>query len=115
MAATRLDLTIEQGADLDLVVAVDDDDGTGNLTPSDLTGWTARLQAREGIDDADPVIDITPTVSEDDSTVTIHIPGSDTSGYDWLSAVYDMTITDGSATRRILQGSITVDPAVTRS
>jgi hypothetical protein len=113
--ATRLNLTIEAGADFDLVVVVDDDDGTGNLTPSDLTGWTARLQAREGIDDADAVIDITPTVDDDASTVTIHIPGTDTDGYDWLSAVYDMTITDGSASRRILQGAITVDPAVTRS
>lgn len=110
MTATHLDLVIEQGADFDLVVDVEDDD----RSPSDLSGWTAQLQARESLTATTAVIDIAPDVSAADSTVVIHIPGADTDAYEWVSAVYDLVITDGSAIRRLLQGQISVDPAVTR-
>jgi hypothetical protein len=110
VAATRLDLVIEQGADFDLVVDVEDDDRSA----SDLSGWAAQLQARESLAAATAVIDMEPDVSSTDSTVVIHIPAADTAGYEWLSAVYDLVITDGTAVRRLLQGQISVDPAVTR-
>lgn len=117
MPALRLDITIEQGADFDLVVNVVDDvfDSDGNVTgetPSDLTGWTARMQARERVDSTTTLFDITPTVAS--SAVTIHIGATATAAYDWLSGVYDLEITDGTVVRRLLRGNVTVNREVTR-
>lgn len=110
MPATRRNLTIEQGSDLDVVVTVLDNAGA----PRNLAGWTARMQARRTVTDPTPLFDIAPDVDGPNGQVVVSIPGDETAGYVWLSGFYDLEITDGTTTQRVLQGQISVSPEITR-
>ena len=112
MPATRANLIIEQGCDLDLVVTCTDDDGTGQTVPADLDGWTGRMQARERVDSETAVIDTDATVTCAGATVTIHIDADDTAGYEWSSAQYAVVITGGTQTRQVLRGTVAVEPTL---
>ena len=113
MPAYRLDLLIEQGSKFERVVAVQD--ATGQVR--NLTGYTARMQARESISSSSTLFDITPDISGAQGLVTVTIPSSETTDYTWSKGVYDLEIVntagDGEV-ERILEGGITLSLEVTR-
>lgn len=113
MPAYRLDLLIEQGSKFERFITVQDT--SGNIR--NLTGYTARMQARESISSTTTLFDISPTVSGMQGLVTIMIPSSVTSEFTWSKGVYDLeivnTLGDGEV-ERILEGGITLSLEVTR-
>ena len=99
---------------------------TGRPAPSsdyiaiDLTGWTARMQARRKIDDPDALVNLTTGnggifLGGIGGTVDIVMDAVKTSGFDWKNGVWDLELVapDGSVTR-LAEGTISVSPEVTR-
>jgi len=92
-------------------------------TPSvavDLTGCTARMHVRAKIADTDTLLTLTTenggiALGGTAGTVTIYLSATATSALTWKSAVYDLEIVfAGGDVRRLLAGSVTVSPEVTR-
>jgi hypothetical protein len=86
----------------------------------DLTGCTARMQARAKITDAATLLSLTTenggiALGGTAGTVTINMTAAETAALTWKSAVYDLEIVFADTTvRRLLAGSISVSPEVTR-
>lgn len=95
---------------------------TGTTTPPvgqaptlvNLTGYTATMQFRNYytgplLFDASSYI----TLGGVAGTITLDIPASVTSAFTWLSAVYDLLLTDSSGNvTPLLAGNVTVTPGI---
>lgn len=89
--------------------------GSQQVLPVDLTGYTATLQilpyplATSILYDASSNI----TLGGPTGIITINIPASVTGGFTWWSGVYDLLLTNlvGTVTR-FAQGNVTVSPGV---
>lgn len=120
MAAATYPLVIEAGATFKLSVMVRG--GTGADAPAmDLTGWTPRLQIREVAGDLGVLLDCRPDndrLKVSDAAagrLSMVVLADDTSTLEFTSAVYDLIITHTTGeVRRLLQGTATLSPAVTR-
>ena len=115
-------ITILQGADTnDLEITPTEDDGT----PIDLSTSTAGMQIRPTAKSS-IIYDSLTTINArlviesyvDDAVtywrVVIKFPSATTSTYDWTDAVYDLELYTGSVTERLIEGTVTVSPEVTR-
>lgn len=89
--------------------------GSQQVLPVDLTGFTATLEIRAFL--------LAPTILYDASSnitlggptgvITINIPAATTGGFTWWAGVYDLLLTDLSGTAyRFAQGNVTVSPGV---
>lgn len=95
---------------------------TGLVTyfaPKDLTGYTARMQIREDIDDATEIIELlSPTdidISIADARITITIADDVTSTFTFEEAVYDLELEDSNGvTTRLIEGRVGLTKEVTR-
>jgi len=95
---------------------------TGLVTyyaPKDLTGWTARMQIRESLEDATVILDLVSpadiTIDVSDAKITITIIATVTETLDFDEAVYDLELVDGSGNvTRLTEGSVTLCKEVTR-
>lgn len=118
MAAFKLNLKIDQGATFSKLVTWKVGPAPGTVV--DLTGCTARMHARQKITDASVLLDLTTenggiVIGGSGGTVEIKIPATQTAGIKWTGAVYDLEIEfPNGDVRRLLQGSISVSPEVTR-
>lgn len=121
MAASKLKLTIEQGATFRKTLTWKA--GTPAV-PVDLTGCTARMHIRAVITDAVPLLSLTTEngriiLGGAAGTIALYIPASVTEGITWLAAVYDLEIVMPAApepdVRRLLYGQIVVTQEVTRA
>lgn len=112
MGAAQYDFEIPQGGTVDFVVDV-----VGG--PTDLTGYTGKMQIRELRSDILPLATVDPsgiTVNATTRQVRVRIPSSDTDGYDWERGVYDVYIVGPGADEwRVVEGRVTNSFAVTRS
>ena len=117
MPARQLDITIEQGTTFVLNAVWKDSTGT----PVDLTGYTAKMQARWTYADANALVTFTTA----DNTITLGgINGTITvTGMATLpgvtkprTGVYDLELTQTSTGKvtRLLQGSAFISPEVTK-
>ncbi|RST54100.1 hypothetical protein [Variovorax sp. DXTD-1] len=117
MPAAKLKLSIDQGATFTKTVTWK----TGKpALPVDLTGCTARMQVRETIQSDDVLLELSTTdgritLGGTAGTVNLRVEAADTAIIAWKSGVYDLEIqfADGTV-RRLLSGSVTVSPEVTR-
>ena len=116
MAAGAYDIEIEQGATFELHIIYK----TGApATPVNLTGWTARMQVRLNYKAIDPAL---ISLTTENGAITVGSAGQiDIIGLASLTdlmpakvCVYDLEIANGATVRRIVQGSATVTPQVTR-
>lgn len=88
-------------------------------SPKSLANCTARMQLRTAVNSA-TVLYAADTVggqivlNDVEKTITVSIPAADTDAFDFTSAVYDLEIVNGSVVTRLMQGSVTVVPNVTR-
>lgn len=117
MPAKQLDITIEQGATF--VMNVTWQDSTG--TPIDLTGFTAKMQARYKYSDPAPLVtfstaDDTITLGGVEGTIAIAGLAPLPALTDVKTGVYDLELTDPSTGKitRLLQGKVTFSPEVTK-
>lgn len=116
MPAGEYDIRVEQGATFQRTITWSD--SVGN--PIDLTGYTARLQMRNNLNDPTPFLDLTTenggiTLGGAQGTVTLLATDEQTSAIDSKKGVYDLEIelSDGSVVR-LLAGKVTVSYEVTR-
>ena len=118
MVAPRVNLLIDQGAKFDQTFLVKDK-SSGDVR--DLTGYTARLQARTSHDASTPLVSLTSgsgiTLGGAAGTIRVTISATDTAQYTWEQGVYDLEIIPSSGeddAERVLQGYVTVNKEVTR-
>ena len=116
MTAGAYDITIEQGATFELHIIYE----TGSpAVPVNLTGWTARMQVRLNYKAPDPPL---LNLTTENGGITVGSAGQiDVVALATLTdpipskvCVYDLEIANGTTVRRIVQGSATVTPQVTR-
>lgn len=116
MAAGTYDFTIEQGTTVTIDFAYQTE--AGAAIP--LTGYTARMQARETVSSAVAVIDATTangqlSINGAGGIVTLSLSATVTAALAFRTAVYDLEIISGSGVvTRMVQGVITLSREVTR-
>ena len=115
MAAGKYDITIEQGADLDL--DIDYKDSAGDLLPLG-SGYTAAMKIKEskgGTQIASLTNGSGITLSSISPNINIKIAYGTTAGYDFDNAVYDfeLTATSADTVARILEGRVMLNREVT--
>lgn len=119
MPAANFNPAIEAGATYRLALIVRNGPTTA-APPMDLAGWEPRMQLRPAADSLDVLLDCRPanarlTVADAAAgKILLDIPASDTARLDFSAAVYDLIIVSAAETRRLLQGVVSVSPAVTR-
>jgi hypothetical protein len=118
MAATRLDIIIEQGSTFAMnVQALNEDRSIMNLT-----GYDARLQVRPTVGSSTILL----SASTSDGRITINAPGGmvmvrigadTTAALTFNDATYDLEAyksADVTEVRRLVEGSVTLSLEVTR-
>jgi predicted MFS family arabinose efflux permease len=115
MAAGTLDFSIEQGATFNLLLT-----WKINNVPVNLTGYTARLQARVDVEDTEVILSMTTsnggitlggsagTISLDQSAVQTTLLPAGTYVYDLELIAANSTVT------RLVQGELDISAEVTR-
>ena len=113
---TTVPLFIPQGATyIHTFYYVDDNDDA-----IDLTGFDARMQIRESLDDDTVQFDGSTDTGEIEITpaegkVEVTIEEATTEGFDFTRGVYDLEIIDSTGrVTRLAKGPVQVDPEVTR-
>lgn len=115
MPAGKYNIKVEQGATYHQVLT-----WSADGSPVNLTGWTARMQVRKTLPDPAIVWSLTTenggiTLGGADGTVALDITATDTDNLPGGYAVYDLElVSPGGTVKRLLQGSFTVSPQVTR-
>ena len=93
---------------------------TDEITPVDLSGFTARLQARDHIDSQPAVITLTTSngglnIDPAAGKITVHMSAETTAGIFYRRLVYDLEIVAPNGdVRRLIMGKISVSPEVTK-
>lgn len=90
-------------------------ENTDNNSVYDLTGYTADAQMRKHAGSS-TAIDFTVTIAEPTTTgqVTIDLTSEQTSNIKPGRYLYDIIITQGSSTTRVIEGMVLVREGVTR-
>jgi hypothetical protein len=110
-----LNLTFPQGATWDLSLTYK----ASNGTPVNLTNYTARMQVRSSYASATAVLSLTDTagitLGGAAGTVVVAVSASTAATIEANQYVYDLELVSGGGTvTRLVQGTFTVTPEVTR-
>lgn len=114
--AATVNLVIEQGADFSHIVGLTNSDGSIFV----LTDYDARMQIRTTVSTETVLHELTVSnggivINELAGQLTLVISNADTTLMTWRSGVYDLEIiSDLGIVTRIMQGSATLSPEVTR-
>jgi predicted MFS family arabinose efflux permease len=115
MAAGTLDFTIEQGATFNLLLTWKINDTLVNLT-----GYTARLQARVDVEDTELILSLTTanagiTLGGAAGTISLDQTATQTTLLPAGTYVYDLELIAANSTvTRLVQGELLISPEVTR-
>jgi len=112
--AGKYDITIEQGATFTLSMTV-----KKNGSPVDLTGYTARMQARPHAGSSAVYLDLSSvnkiTLGGPAGTIVISLTAAETAALPTGTFVYDLElISPLGVTTRLLAGRVVVSAEVTR-
>lgn len=116
MAAANYDFIIEQGSTFRKQLTYTDSAGV----VVDLTGYSARMQLRTKITDANIIISLTDlnsgiTFDAPNGIINLFISDTNTAAFTFKTAVYDLEIiAPGGDVTRLLSGTITLSKEVTR-
>lgn len=119
MPAAKLDITFEQGATFELHV----DYQQSNGDPVDLTGWSARMQVREGYESESPLLSLTDgdgiTLGGTAGTIDVLVDDETTAGLPTgvpaAHCVWDLELENPSGrVTRLAGGEALVTPEVSR-
>lgn len=107
---------IQQGATWEQSIEVLEPDG---VTPSNLTGYTARMMVKASRDDTTALLELTTenggiVIDGAAGSLLLTISATDTAAIDWARAVYDLELALSGSVERILEGTIECTPEVTR-
>lgn len=113
MTAGIYNFTIEQGADFSRTLAWTD----SNNNPINLSGYTAKCQARDRNNNV--LIDFstsgTISIAGSAGKVTLTLPNAFTTGLSFDTANYDLKLTSsGSQANRLVQGIVTLSRETTQ-
>jgi hypothetical protein len=112
----KYNLTIVQGATLEEAITWQDAQGN----PIDLTGYTARAQARQNYEDATPFMNLTTEnggiiLGGANGQIKLSLNASATAAITAETGMWDLElVTASGAVYRLLQGSVTISKEVTR-
>lgn len=117
-----LDLVIYQGSVLNEVFTIEDVDANGVATLVNLTGYTARMQAREYYSAATPFIDLTTenggiSINGSAGTVTLNMSAIATAAITAEAGVWALEIIPASGVAnalRVLEGQVTISKEAVR-
>jgi len=111
MSAGTYNFTIEQGTTFSRVLTLQENGSAMNLT-----GYSVASQMRSTHNSSTVVATFSGSVTNASSgQITLSLTNSQTSAIEEAIYVYDVEITSGAgAVTRILEGTITVTPEVTR-
>lgn len=118
MAATKYNLTIEQGATFVFQITITDK-STG--LARDLSNYTARGMIRDYIEAPDPLAVFTFAPLTNDGVIRMSLPSTITSAlaFSNTSGVYDVELVENGSNpenvERLLQGSTFLSKEVTRN
>lgn len=115
MSAGTWNILIEQGATFDTTLTWKDEAGT----PVNLTGYTARMQIRPEVGSSTVTLDLTTAngriaLGGAAGTIRLTIDAATTAALLPSVQVHDLELVVGSTVTRLLRGSVTIDPEVTR-
>jgi len=87
--------------------------------PVDLSGYTARMQARTSYKDTcNPIFDITTEnggiTLDDEGNIDLLIDSDETESFVAREYLYDLELDSGAQVYRIIEGKFVVTPEVTR-
>lgn len=112
--AGSYNFTIEQGATFNLLMTWKIDN-----VPVNLTGYTARLQARIDVDETETILSLTTgagiTLGGAAGTITLDQTATQTAVLPKGEYVYDLELqSSGGVVTRLLQGELNISAEVTR-
>jgi hypothetical protein len=107
------EFNIGQGETFKVLATVENADTGGYL---DITNYSFQGQVRENFttDEIAASFTVTKLSPQTSGSFYIELTPSDTSAFTQRKYVYDVKMTSGSITRRVLEGYFTVRPASTR-
>ena len=113
--AGKYNFSIDQGTDFTRVITWKD----GSNVLVNLTGYTARLQAREKIADTTTLIDLTVgagiTLGGTLGTITLSMTAVQTTALNFVTGVYNLEMTSPSGKiTRLLEGYVRLSKEVSR-
>lgn len=87
--------------------------------PHDFSGRIFRMQVRESYDSEETLMELSTTTGTilldgPAGSVTLNAPATLTEKLPAIEAVYDVEMVNGPVVTRILQGSLSINPEVTR-
>jgi hypothetical protein len=106
------DLNIDAGATFEVQFEYTNDDGT----LFNLTGWTAKFQARENTSST-VALEITPTIVTATAMITLHMTAAQTATLTKTNYVYAIELTKTGAETlviRLVEGEIWVSPEIVK-
>jgi hypothetical protein len=110
MSAGLYNITIEQGADYGISLALTNDNGT----IVNLTGANVLSQIRSQSDNS-IIGTFVSSINTGTGTITLSLSGATSSTFLTGNHIYDILVTFSSGVRqRILEGYCTIDPEVTQ-
>ena len=107
--ATKANLLIDQGSTFTTDINLTDDNGD----PISLVGYSANSEIKKWYTSRKS-IPFTTYINVESGTITLSLDANTTSCLTSGRYVYDVIINNGNNISRIVEGIITVDPAVTR-
>lgn len=128
MPAATVNLTIEQGSTWEESFILSTKDAQGVETVTNLTGYTARLQARATVNTPSVLLDLSTqnggiVIDGPSGKLTLVMSATATAAIDWsptgkyepATGKYQVELTtpDGKVSR-FIQGTITLDPEIVR-
>ena len=108
--ASKANLVIDQGTTFSTDLYLTDTDGGPLL----LNGYTASSQMRKWYTSSNVSATFTALVNTESSFITLSLAANSTGGLTSGRYVYDVEISDGVSTSRVVEGIVTVTPQVTR-
>jgi hypothetical protein len=110
MTAARYDIYIEQGANFNLLLNLDQDDGNA----FNLAGYTPKAQLREEYDSAAFTEITCEIMSEEDGIIKMSLTAEQTAALTENKYLYDLILKDTTGVVRLLDGRASVAQDVTR-
>jgi len=118
MADNRAKFIIDAYADFNATLTWYTDQA--KTTTKDLTGFTAKMEIRKDLN-SDPIIELNTTNGRiafgsplTDGIINLFIDKADTAGLTPDTYIFDLLMIKTNETKRLIQGPIAVDAAVTR-
>lgn len=111
----RAKIKINQGATFNPILTYEDDNGA----LVDLTGYTARMQVRKNHHAESFLLELTTenggiVLGDANGTIELVISAITSSAFSWVNGVYDFELVNGAVVTRLFEGTVTVNPEVTR-